>query len=97
MRSLRNVTIGIRAQAATVVALVVLWYVSCGFVIHHAKERGSDFWAGAAFYLLPISLVFTAILWWSYFRSDGAHAPWVYVATCFGLSPVMLFLLMLLA
>jgi len=70
-----------------------LWYVSCGYGMAHMKEKSSDFWFAVLVLSLPVALLFTAILWWSYFRSDRTHSGWVTTATLVLLSPVLLSLL----
>ena len=84
--------VGVRSQAVIVMALTALWYVSLGSEIQHMKERGSDFWYAGLCFFLPIALLFAAILWWSYLRSDRAHSAWVSTATLFALSPLILWL-----
>jgi hypothetical protein len=97
MRSLRNITIGVRSQAMTVILLIGLWYASLAYGLGHMKEQGSDFWGAVTLFAIPISVVFTIILWHSYLRSGGAHGPWVTVATWFALSPLFLLLMAYLA
>jgi len=93
MPALRRSVVGVRSQAIIVMVLTGLWYVSCAYGIGHIKGRSSDFWSAALVLSLPIALLFAAILWWSYFRSDRTHSAWVAAATVVLLSPLILSLL----
>jgi|SRR6266403_4370617 len=93
MPALRKVVVGVRSQAIIVMVLTALWYASFGYGMAHMKEKSSDFWFAALVLSLPVALLFTAILWWSYFRSDRTHSGWVAAATLVLLSPVVLSLL----
>ena len=88
-----RMTVGTRALAAIVIAVMGVWYLSVGIAMNHIKRNLGLFW-WAILALFPIiALIFAAIMWWSYMRSDRTHSSWVVTATLLLLLPVLTFLL----
>ena len=64
--SIKRTIIGIRRQAAIVIALTALWYLSFGIGMNNIKGNVSLSWF-AVFVLVPaVALLLTAIMWLSY-------------------------------
>jgi hypothetical protein len=88
-----RITVGTRALAAIVITVTALWYLSVGIAMNSVKGTLSLFW-WAVLVLFPLTaLIFAAIMWWSYIRSDRAYSPWVAIATLLLLLPALMFLL----
>ena len=91
MHTLKNITIGIRSQAAFVLVLTVLWY---GSMLGYIGEIGSQvfFWS-TLFLLLPfVMLAFEVILLVSYRRAGKPNKGLVRLTVVAAASPWLLLL-----
>ena len=97
MHAFRPINISIRTQAAFVMALTALWYVSIWLAL-----RSDGFvsglslpWMAAAVFGPFITVVFAAIMFISQRRTGCAHRRWVITALVVAVSPWILFLMLL--
>lgn len=97
MRSLRDITIGIRLQASVVMAAVALGCVSLPACLAFSEEGGLGFWDVLLGVCPVVALVFTVSVWWSYLHSTRAYGGWVAAATLAIIIPVILYLFLCLA
>jgi hypothetical protein len=93
MRSMKNITVGIRLQASIVIGASLLWFVSLPGCAAASEKPGLRFGDLVSILCTFLALVFTALLWWSYLRSGRPHGRWVAAATLAILSPLIVGLL----
>lgn len=92
MDATRHITLGIRSQAAIVVALAVLWWMS---LFHDPFFACPNlFWIGIAYFFPFILPVFLAILLVSHRRAARPHRWLVRLAMLAAISPWLLFLVL---
>jgi hypothetical protein len=90
MKPLRGRDIGVRLQASIVIGITLLWFASVPGCVAASHKAGLRFWDLVCIICPVLALALTAIMWWSYLRSDRLHGAWVGLATLAVLSPVLL-------
>lgn len=89
--TLRNIPIGVRGQAASIIILAALWWLA----FFHDSVFGfpSAIWLGIGYFFPFVMIIFSAILLISYRGASHAHKWFVWTAVLSAVSPWIVLLL----